>query len=451
MAKILLVSPRSNGGGYPKQSEMYPNGALLLLGTIVEDQSNKVRILHMGAEGITYPDFQAYVRGFKPDLVGITCVTFQAEEAGHLTKIIKKISKDIKVVIGGPHPSALGSKALDEFPLADAIVIGEGELSFLQIVEGLVEPKGLIINDRLESKSLGMLPVPNLDLIDLRLFTGAYPPGPKPGMFVMGSRGCPFSCTFCSKAVFGKEVRYRNPLHVAYEMHHLVKDWGIKEIFLQDDTFNLNRRWAEELLFQIRQYNLHKRVLFRTPCRVNEGLIDLKLLREMKETNFWLIFYGVESGNQEMLNSMCKGTTLGEIKKAFNLTHKVGIKTEASFIIGLPGETPETINDSIKLWREIKPHWTSFSRAIPFPGTDLERIVKAKGHLTARHISPGKTLVRTNQMTSLQLEEWAVKLEKMVSREKMKALLLHPKELFRLLKDISKSPSMLKIAVRKLK
>jgi len=258
-------------------------------------------------------------------------------------------------------------------------------------------------------------------------------------MFIMASRGCPFGCIFCSKSVYGSTVRYHSPDYIISLVEYLHRDFGVKEVFFQDDTFNLNRAWTENILNKIIGSGLNKTMIFRTPFRVNEKLVDRELLNLMKKAGFWLIFYGVENGNQDMLDRMKKGITTEEVKRAFKLTHEAGIKTEASFIIGLPGETESTIKDSINLWHEIKPYWTGFSRAIPFPNTPFERESRIKGNIICGdydEYTVGKTMVRTETMTAEQLEKWAQHCAKLVMLDTGRVLATHPAELYRVIKDV---------------
>lgn len=196
---------------------------------------------------------------------------------------------------------------------------------------------------------------------------------------------------------------------VIEEIKWLHEKYGVKEIFFQDDTFNLNRVWAEKILNLIIENGLNKGIIYKTPFRANEKLVDEGLLRLAKRAGFWLIFYGVENGNQGMLDGMRKGLTIGEIKRAFKLTHKVGLKTTASFIIGMPSETKETISDSISLRKELNPYDGGFSPAIPLPATEFERIVKQKKHLLVQDYdkySPMRFIVRTDSLTKQELEHY---------------------------------------------
>ncbi len=446
MSKVLLISPPTPWDSYVVQSELYPNLSIILLGTILNEAGHEAKVVHMIADKITLLNLTSLINDFKPDIVGITMVTFQAKTSREVMRLVKEIDSNIKVVIGGPHPSALGNSALSTFPDADIVVIGEGNEAILDIAHnggmtrGIMQPKLV--------KDLDSLPIPDLSLIDIKKFSGIYPPGPMPSFNILGSRGCPYSCKFCSRSVMGNNLRLRSPQNIIQEIITLHGRWGIKEFFFQDDTFNVNRKWVSDLLHYIIDYGLNKKIAYRARCRVDKNLIDSELLSLMKKANFWEIFYGAESGNQGMLDSMKKGITTAEIKRAFKLTREAGIKTEASFIIGMPGETPETILESLELWRELNPDWCSFSRAIPFPGTELERELREKGYLVVDNSEDfvlEKTLVRTDKMTAEQLETCAIEIGKTVTTDKFMRMVKNPSELARTAKDMMKDrKSMIK-------
>jgi len=442
MSKVVLIHPGVPVGTYFTQKELFPSGALLLLGTILGHAGHKVRVIHEVADGFkTREELIQYVRQEMPDVVGINVTTLNCKSARDLCKALKEKVPWAKVVVGGPHVSALGRNGVKYPPEADIWVVGEGDNIIKDIAEGHIKT-GIHYPEMLPN--LDNVPVLDFSLTNLKNFSGTYPPGPLLGMFVMGSRGCPFGCTFCSRAVFGKTSRQRKPEMVVEEAERLVKDLRVKEVFFHDDTFNIRHEWSYELLSLLRKKGLDKKAIFRTPCRVNETLVTEELLKEMKATGFWLIFFGVESGNQQMLNSMKKGITTEEVKRAFRICHKVGIKPEASFIVGMPGETVGTIKDSIDLWKSIKPYWCSFSRAIPFPGTELYQEVKDKGHILTENFedfSPSKMLVRTDSLTEIELEVWAQYLDKVTMRQKIKHLMFgHPERIARILKDSYLAP-----------
>jgi radical SAM superfamily enzyme YgiQ (UPF0313 family) len=438
MIKVLLVNPEIPMGGNIARTEQFPNGALLLLGTILKRKGYEAKVIHMTADGINLERLEDIVKGFKPDVVGLTATTFQSRTLREASRAVKRGNGDTRIVAGGCHISALisiGHSVATDYPDIDCFVDGEGDEIFEDIIEYGFDSK-IFIPDPI--KVLNTPPM-DLALTDINKFSGAYPLGPQPGMFVMGSRGCPFRCTFCSRSVFGQTVRYREPVAVVDDVEKMEKDWGVKEIFFQDDTFNLNGMWAYEVLNLIIKRNLNKKLKFRTPCRVSKKLINLDLLRLMKEAGFWLIFFGVESGSQAMLDRMHKDITVEEIKRAFSFTRAVGMKAEASFIVGLPGETKETIQESIDLWKEIKPDWCSFTRAVPFPGTAFYKEVQKVGHLLVDNfddIEAGKTLCRTDALTGDEIEGYAVSLDNMMLRRKLWHLVNTPKNLISILGDV---------------
>jgi len=227
------------------------------------------------------------------------------------------------------------------------------------------------------------------------------------------------------------------PERVIEEVEYLHRRWGIQEIFFHDDTFNLKRDWAEEVFELLIKKGLDK-LRYKAPFRANEKLVDLHLLRLAKRAGVWLIFYGVESGNQKMLDRMTKGLELGEIRRAFALTHKAGIKTTASFIVGYPGETPETIKQSQEFAVKLKPFWLGFSRLTPFPGTRVCEEVKEAGHLLETNhdlYRPDKVLARTEAMTAEEIEAAAKKLDDWTYHIKMRHLATHPSMAYQVLKD----------------
>jgi len=441
---VLLVAPRLND---PRiQTEMYPSGALLLMGTMLSNLGHNVKIVHMATDHVAPFQLEKILSSFKPDIVGLTVNTFQTASAKQVSRIVKNINKDILVVIGGPHPSALGVKTFNDFHYVDIVVVGEGEHTFLDIVDGkkdLEEISGICYTSKMNkprplAKDLDYIPLPNLDLVDITRFIGASPIGAYPSMYIMASRGCPFCCTFCNKSVWGNTVRFRKPELIIKEIEWLHQRYGIKEIYFQDDTFNLNREWTERIFSLIIDHELNKEIVYKTPFRVNERLVDKELLQLAKDAGFWMIFYGVESGNQRMLDSMKKGITVAEIRRAFELTHEVGIKTIASFILGMPGETEQSIKDSVNLLKVLKTEYFGFSYAMPFPETELTETLIEKNHILETDYDKysGQCIVRTDSLTREELISYYVhyikkeaikmKLEHMTLWEKIRKGVKHP-------------------------
>lgn len=373
--RILLIQPEYN---YQRPVDA-PSPALLILGTLAQNLGNVVKIIHLGLE-----DKPLFVElfDFKPDIVGITVNTFQVASAKILINTIREISKNIKIVIGGPHAEYLDVDV-------DERVIGEGENKWMKI-----------LGIKSDMNPVYQLSAINYGLVDLKRFPGIEPVGARPSVCIMASRGCPSLCTFCNTPIFwGTKVRLGHPSYVVNEIERLNKIWGVKEVVFQDDTFNASTRWATEILELIIKRQLD--MVFRLVWRVNEKLVTQELLNLAKRAKVWNIYYGVESGSQMMLDRMKKGITIPEIKRAFDMTINTGITTHASFIVGLPGETKETIEETRKMVYEIKSTNHSWCYFIPFPGTEATREASEKGHIALKDYSKygvGLLYARTDEL-----------------------------------------------------
>jgi len=383
--KVLLIQPECN---YPSPVAV-PSQALLTLGTLAQNIGCSVKILHLGLD--ERPLF-LYLIDFKPDIVGITVNTFQVASAKLIIETVRSINPYTRIVIGGPH-----SEYLDD--AVDDKVIGEGENRWLAIL-GSQESIELI----------NQLPTINYDLVDMQKFPGVPPIGAIPSASIMASRGCPSRCSYCNTPIFvGTKVRLGNPDYILGELKRLNEKWGVKEVVFQDDTFNASTKWATEILERIIKVGLNKEMIFRLVWRVNEKLVTQELLNLAKRAGVWHIYYGVESGSQRMLDRMNKRITIKEIKRAFSMTHEVGLQTHASFIVGLPGETWDSIKETQQLISQIKSTTFSWCYFIPFPGTEATKEVTEKGYIRETDYSEygvGKLFARTDALSFEDLESF---------------------------------------------
>ena len=383
MSKILLIQPELNWG---KRLPETPSRALLILGTLAKQRGHDVKIVHQDLIDNIWHE----IDNFKPDVVGITVNTFQVKHAVPIAKYAHETGA--KVIIGGPHASVWGG-------YADKIVVGEGENAFLEFIG---EQPLTSIDD---------IPIPDYSMVDLSRFCGISPVGMSPSLAIMASRGCPFQCTFCNTPVFwGKQVRYRNPISVVDEVELLHTMYGINEIFFQDDTFNLNHEWAFAIFNEIIARKLNREMMFKIDCRVNEKLITKDFLDLAFKAGVWNIFYGIESGSQVVLDRMKKGITIKEIKRAIRMTNEAKIQSQCSFIIGMPGESMTTLSETKTLINEMGATKYGWSHACPFPNTEFDKEVTAKGHkrdIDYGEYAYGKVLVRTDALDFGELEAFA--------------------------------------------
>ena len=355
--KVLLVQPEYN---YTRGYAETPSVALLILGTLARERGHEVKILHLEVDRVAIGE---EIERFAPDVLGITVNTFQVRSARLIAKEARRVSKNVKVIVGGPHAGSWDGEA-------DDVVVGEGESRWLDV-----------LGEKAKFDSLDDIPIPDYGLVDLEKFCGVAPVRVGPSVAVMASRGCSFGCTFCNTPVFwGRKVRYRSPGHVLREIEALHYKHGVNEVFFQDDTFNLNHEWAKQVFEGIIEKGLNKAMSFKITSRANERLVTMEFLDLARRAGVWNIFYGVESGSQAMLDRMKKGVTVDEIKRAVRMTHEAGIETQCSFIVGLPGETWDTLRETGELINETKPTRWNWGYATPFPGTEFDAEVTARGH-----------------------------------------------------------------------
>ncbi len=379
--RILLVQPEFNTG---KRLPETPSRALLILGTLAKNLGHDVRIVHLDIDEIDWD--------WKPEIVGVTVNTFQVKSARTVVRMAK--NRNARVIIGGPHAIVWNKK---EDGNADKIVIGEGENTWLEFIGA--EPNIKDIDD---------IPCPDYSLINMDKFTGVEPVGAIPSLAIMASRGCPYNCSFCNTPIFwGKKVRYSNPLHVVDEIEMLHNMYGINEIFFQDDTFNINHKWAFEIFNGLIDRGLNNEMLFKIACRVNEKLLSEEFVDLARKAGVWNIFLGIESGSQYMLDRMKKDITISEIKRAVKMIKDAGISTQCSFIVGMPGESNKTLGETDAFIREIKPTMYGWCFACPFPGTELDKEVTEKKYKEDGNYSEysyGKVYARTDALSIDELK-----------------------------------------------
>lgn len=316
------------------------------------------------------------------DFVGITCASAYFLEVIELSRLLK--NKDFKVIIGGPHPSALPGLTLKETQ-ADYVVIGEGESSLLQLLECIGNNKsvdgipGVVTRGNrsaiksLPVESLDSLPFPDWGQMDPRIYKKAphgglikcFPVAP-----VISSRGCPFECSFCaSPFLCGRKIRFRGPQNVVDEIEYLIKKFKVREVHFEDDNLTLNRRHIERICELILKKKI--KVHWATPNGVRVDTLDLELMKLMKRSGCYFIAFGIESGNQEILDGIRKRTDLATIENAVRLAKKAGIITQGFFIFGLPGETKETIRQTINFAKKLPLDKAQFLILDLLPGSKL--------------------------------------------------------------------------------
>ena len=385
--KVLLINPPFTryGGLEGHGGKMTPINLGYLAAYAREKKKNyAISILDAEVLGMTFEDIGSHIRKEKPDVVGITSSTPAYSSVVQIATICKSFSEDIKVVIGGVHPSAFPKDTAGEKAI-DFVVVGEGEITFLELLNALESGKtfakvdGIMFKDgnnyiRTEPRSLiedlDMLPFPARDLMPHDLYEPA--PTKRVSSFkstsLTSARGCPHRCNFCSaNVVWTRRYRFRNPKNVVDEMEHCIKTFGIREFSFTDELFTLRSERTSALCEDILRRNLN--VAWVCMCRA--GQVSKDLLRLMKRAGCREISFGLESGDQDILNRMHKDITLEKALESVRLTQKAGIRTHASYMIGNLGENEKTIRKTIDFAKKLNTDIAAFFTTTPLPGTEL--------------------------------------------------------------------------------
>lgn len=329
----------------------------------------------------------------KPDVVGITAITYEAPAAYELVRQIKRQS-DAFVVLGGAHTNSFYSQIHDECPELDAIAAGESEATFVELcdrvhrnisLDGIKgfrckEPDGNF-SELIESSpvmDLDTLAPPAFDLYPHHL----YRPLPHrakrlPSSCMITSRGCSYQkCTYCElSGLIRKVYRRHSPERVIREMKMLVQQSSAKDIYFQDDIFITEPEWVEEFCDRLEKSGLD--IIWS--CESRFLGVTATMLSRMKKAGCWRIYYGFESGNQHLLDKIKKGFTLSEAKKAAQDANQAGLDVVGFFMLGLPGETPQDARRTIKFSLDLNLDHAVYALTIPHPNTELYKICETEG------------------------------------------------------------------------
>lgn len=357
--------------------------SLLYIATFLNKNGHQAEVIDCEAEGISIEELERIIKLKQPDAVGVAMLTAMYTQSLNICKLVKKINPDINVLVGGSHPTLRPKETVANNDCVDIAAIGEAEVTFLDILAALENKKllsdvkgivfrenGLIVQteDRPKIQDLDFFPIPDRSLINMQLYRPSVSYYRQlPAYTMMTTRGCPYRCTFCATAKTGYRM-YSIP-RVIEEMTLLVEQYGAKEILIRDDTFTLNRQRTLDLCGAIINAGLNKMVSW--DCITRADRVDLELLKKMKEAGCWGMHFGVEGGNQKLIDSIQKDTTMDIIKQAFIDCKIAGIETRGYFMIGLPGSSKSDDEATIKFAKDANPDWAQFTLCTPYPGTQL--------------------------------------------------------------------------------
>jgi anaerobic magnesium-protoporphyrin IX monomethyl ester cyclase len=387
---VMLVNPqwiRRKGSIWKGVAGAMPPLGLAYLGAYLEKKGIAVKILDMQVEDGFFEE-TAKKTGFMPDFVGITATTTIINDALEIAETSRRIFPGAKIILGGVHPTFTPDEILENKNV-DYVVRGEGEETLYKLVSGKKESgiTGLsyrqdgVITHNPDSgliKDLDTLPMPAYHLLRVERYLpslGSYKR--LPAISMITSRGCPGKCTYCFGSYLGGRIRTHSARYMADEVKMLVKNYGIKEIAFYDDTFTAIKKNVHEFCRIINEEKID--ITWVAFARVD--FIDGETLSLMKKAGCHQILFGIESGNAEVLKNIGKVPSLEKAGQAVLMTKKAGIECRTSFMLGNPGETEETLKQTIDYSIKLDADLAMYNVTTPFPGTKMYRWAKENGYL----------------------------------------------------------------------
>jgi len=373
-------------GHFAKKASTWPPLNLAYLAAIAEGMGHAVKIIDAQAEDLSIEETVQRTEEFNPDLIGFTATTPFFHIVSDLGKAIKERMNKKATVIGGHHITVVKEEAF--YPWFDYAFIGEAEESWMEFLEkfeknqDITDIKGIIYRKKDSIRFTGYaepiididsIPFPARHLLKPELYKMGTLKGTKRFTTIMTTRGCPFQCIFCSTDVFGRKIRKRSAKSVVEEIKEVVRKEGTKHFIFLDDTLTLDKKHILDICGLIEKENLV--ITFEGSTRAN--LVDEELVSHMKKAGLIRISFGLETVDEDIRRIIKKEVPLEEYRLANRLTNKYGIETLNSCMIGLPGETRETIDKTLNFLRhspEIKQ--ANISIAVPYPGTELYEMAK---------------------------------------------------------------------------
>lgn len=438
---------------------------------LLKREGFEVDIVDGIAERMSELAFLDRLESFQPDCVVFEVSTISIRtDLEYARKTRERLGKEVRIIFCGLHTHMTEPEFLIEHGDIDMVMIGEYEMTLLELVtklrEGLsaagvegtlvrtdsgevikAEPRDIL-------KDLDYLPWPDRSSLPMDHYLDTPGNIPRPSVQMWASRGCPYQCVFCAWPQImygGHRYRYRDPVKVVDEMEYLIKEKGFRSVYFDDDTFNIGKKRILAICNEICQRKLN--VPWAIMARADT--MDEEMLVALKAAGMCALKYGVESADQTLVDRAGKGLDLQKVREIVKKTKDMGIFIHLTFTFGLPGETKESIDKTIELAKELDPDSLQFSIITPFPGSLLYQELEQKGHLISKNWEEydgySTAVIKTDTLSKEDLEgalhkarlEWdRHRFLKGVREEPHKALLRafhNPGNAFRRLKRVVSS------------
>ncbi|MDD5773552.1 MAG: radical SAM protein [bacterium] len=399
MIDILFINPPLNNekrlGDFASIGSHNPPINLLYLSAVTEKNGFKTQILDAEAIKFSIGLTVQEILKIEPKFLAITAMTLSIETAFLIAKKVKAANKEIPIIIGGIHLTSLPEKTMTDYQYFDIGVIGEGEITIIELLNALTKKttlekvKGIIYreNGRLKTtpertfiENLNELPLPPFNL--LSGFPKKYRPSFQkfkrlPSTLLLTSRGCPYQCIYCDSIGLKNSYRSYSTDYILKLVKYLQNDFGIKDINFHDDCFTLQRKNTIKLCNALTEENIG----LTWSCQTRVDLVDLELLQLMKKAGCWSVAFGIESGSQKVLDYFKKGITLEKTRQALDWCKSAGLETIGFIIMGHPLETKETMEETLSFLKQININYILPLYFTPFPNSESFTEIEKHGAL----------------------------------------------------------------------
>lgn len=456
MPKIFFATPpvsmEERYGSLAGAGSSLPSLGILFLAAITRQYGFETGLADAAARNLDSDELLQRVDSARPDVLGLSATTFSIQHAAKFAARVKERFPQVTVVIGGPHVSAAPLETMERFPEFDVAVIGEGEETIIELLQALDSSgsigsiNGIVLRHggnvtftgrRPFLTDLDRLPYPAWDLLDG--FPEAYPPATfkvrkLPAASLVTSRGCPNRCIFCDRSVFGANCHAFSAEYVVGMIRHLTARFGVREFSFEDDTFITFKKRLKAICQGMIDLGLD--ISWTCLGRVNS--IDAETLGLMKRAGCWQISFGIESGSQEILTTIHKNVTLDQIRNAVRLCRDSGILSKGFFIVGHPGETRQTLEQTREFALQLPLDDISVTMLTPFPGTEIYERAAEFGEFDSdwSRMNLLNTVFIPHGLTREELER--------SQREMLRRFYLRPRIVLGYLQRLAANPAMIK-------
>lgn len=455
MAKVVLITPpvtlKERYGKLSGAANTLPSLGILYLAAVLRREGCAVSVIEASSLGLSLRELLDEIIAIDPEFVGISATTLSIFNASKLADEIKKNNGKMKIIVGGPHLTAIPEETMGLFKSFDFGVIGEGEETMRELINSLEQGgeisdvSGIVFRQgdsivrtdpRVFLDDLDKLPFPAWDL--LADFPNKYHPPPfrfkkLPAVYIVTTRGCPYKCIFCDRSVFGNKCRGHSAEYILELIEYLYKKFGIREILIEDDTFVT----FKSRLIEVCEGIINRGIKISWSCLGRADAVTPEILSLMKKAGCWSISYGIETGDPEVMKFIGKNITLDKIEQAVRLTKKAGILSKGFFIMGHPIDTHETIKKTIGFALSIPLDDISVSMMTPFPGSKLHDIASQYGEFEDnwRKMNELDIVFVPKGLTKNDLQRY--------SKEMLRRFYLRPRIMFNYIKRIIENPGSL--------